>query len=91
MMKPQEVMEHLEDLAEALGVEIVYEKLRNEEFRVEGGLCRIKGRYKIFVDRAENVENQIWVLAKALSFLDTEEIYVLPHVRGLLEKAGGAS
>ena len=86
-MQAAKVFEHLEDLAEKLGVEIVYEKLGGEDFRVRGGLCKVRGRYKIFVDRSETIEGRIEILAKALSSLNTEGIYLLPQIREILEKA----
>ena len=90
-MQPRQVLEYLEDLAERLGVEIVYEKLGGEEFRVRGGLCKFRGRYKIFMDPSETVEGQIKILAKALSSFNTEDVYLLPHIRGILEKAQRSS
>ena len=49
-MESRKVLEYLEDLAERLDVEIVYEKLREEDFSVGGGLCKVKGAYKIFME-----------------------------------------
>jgi len=86
-MQAREILEYLEDLAEKLGVEIVYEKLGDEEFRVRGGLCKVKGTHKIFMDRSERVEDRIEILARALSSFDTEGVYLLPYIRGILEKA----
>jgi hypothetical protein len=66
-MQAREILDYLEDLADAFGVEIVHEKLGQEDFRVRGGLCKVKGAYKVFLDRSETIEGQISVLAKALS------------------------
>jgi hypothetical protein len=90
-MHTRQVLEYLEDLAETLGVEIVYEKLGQDDFHARGGLCKIKGTYKIFVDRSESIEAQIEILAKALSSFDTEDIYILPHIRDILERAERSS
>ena len=86
-MQARKVLEHLEDLAEKLGVEIVYEKLIEEEASAKGGLCKVKGAYKILIDRSEPMEGRIEILARALCSFDTEELYVLPYVREILEKA----
>ena len=86
-MQARKVLEYLEDLAEKLGVEIVYEKLGDEDFRVRSGLCKVKGTHKIFMDRSERVEDRIEILARALSCFDTEGVYLLPYIRGILEKA----
>lgn len=85
-MESRKVLEYLEDLAERLGVEIVYEKLREEELSVKGGLCKVKGAYKIFMDRSEPMERRIEILARALASFDTQEVYLLPFIREILEK-----
>jgi hypothetical protein len=82
------VLEYLEDLALKLGVEVVYERLENKDFLATGGLCRVKGAYKIFIDRSETIERRIKILARALSSFDREGVYILPYIREILEKAG---
>jgi len=90
-MESRKILAYLEDLAFRLGVEIVYEKLGEEEFPARGGLCKVKGAYKIFVDRSETIEGQIKILACALSSFNTEDVYILPFIRGILNKAQGSS
>jgi hypothetical protein len=85
-MEPRKVLQDLEDLADRLGVEIVYEKLREEEFSVKGGLCKVKGAYKIFMDRSDPTERRIEILARALACFDTQQVYLLPFIREILEK-----
>ena len=86
-MQSSQVLEYLEDLAERLGVEIVYQKLGEEEFSVRGGLCKVNGTFKIFIDRSKSIENQINIVAQGLSSFDTEEVFLFPYVREVLEKA----
>jgi hypothetical protein len=86
-METRKVLEYLEDLALKLGVEIVYEKLESKNFLAAGGLCKVKGAYKIFIDPSETIERRIQILAGALSSFDREEIYILPYIREILEKA----
>jgi hypothetical protein len=88
-MRSRQVLEHLEDLAERLGVEIVYQKLGEEEFPVRGGLCKINGTYKVFIDRSKAVEDQIKILVRGLSFFDTEEVYLFPYIREMLNNVRG--
>jgi hypothetical protein len=87
-MEYGKVLEYLEDLALKLGVEVVYEKLENKDFLATGGLCKVKGAYKIFIDRSETFERRIKILAHALSSFDREGVYILPYIREILEKAG---
>lgn len=86
-MQSGQVLEYLKELAERLGVEIIYQKLGEEEFSVKGGLCKINGTFKIFVDRSKSLDDQITILAQGLSTFDTEEVYLFPHIRDVLEKA----
>lgn len=87
-MEPYKVLEHLEDLARKLGIEVVHQRLGTEDYSSEGGLCKVKGRYKVLLDRSDPMERQIQILAKALSSLDRDHVYVLPLVREMLERAG---
>jgi hypothetical protein len=88
-MQSTQVLEHLEDLAERLGVEIVYQKLGEDDFPVRGGLCKVNGTFKVFIDRSKTVEDQIKILASGLSSFDTEEVYLFPYIREILDKARG--
>ena len=86
-MQSRQVLEYLEDLAERLGVEIIYQKLGEEEFTVRGGLCRVNGTFKVFIDRSKPMDDQIKSLAQGLASFDTEEVYLFPYIRKILDKA----
>ena len=86
-MQSRQVLEYLEELAERLGVEIVCQKLGEEEFTVRGGLCKVNGNFKIFIDRSQSVEDQISIVAQGLASFDTEEVFLFPYIREVLEKA----
>ena len=85
-MEPYKVLEHLEGLACKLGVEVVYQRLGADEYSTEGGLCKLKGTYKVFLDRSEPIERRIQILARALSAFNRDDVYVLPFVREILER-----
>lgn len=85
-MEPYKVLEHLEDLARKLDVEVVYERLGADEYPAGGGLCKVKGIYKVFLDRSEPIERRIQILARALSDFNRDDVYVLPFVREILER-----
>ncbi|MEA3357970.1 MAG: hypothetical protein U9R17_00930 [Thermodesulfobacteriota bacterium] len=86
-MEPWNVLENLKDLADKLNVEIIYENMGWDELPITGGLCKVKGKYKVFVDQSQSIEKQIEILAKAFAFFNTEDVYMLPVVRQILEKA----
>jgi hypothetical protein len=89
-MEPRKVLEYLEDLALKLDIEVVYANLESRDPFTRGGLCRVKGKYKVFIDRSEKLQGRIKILSQALSAFDKEEIYILPFVREILEKAKDA-
>ena len=63
-MKPEVVLELLESAAEQLKVRVSYEPLQTSV--VHGGLCRVKGEYRIIVDKRASAEERINTLAAAL-------------------------
>lgn len=86
-MEPKRVLEHLEDLALKLGIEVVYERLEPKDPLTTGGLCKVKGKYKIFIDPYYTIDRRVEILTQALSSFDYDEIYVLPYIREILERA----
>lgn len=85
-VRVKKVLEDLEALAERLGIQIAYSNLREDELPAAGGLCKLRGKYKIFIDRNEGTGGRIKILARALSSFDTEGIYLLPQIREILER-----
>jgi hypothetical protein len=64
-MKPEVVLELLEAAAEKLKVRVSYEALQTSV--VHGGLCRVKGDYRIIVDKRASAEERVTTLATALA------------------------
>jgi hypothetical protein len=64
-MKPEAMLELLETAAEQLKVRVSYEPLQTSV--VHGGLCRVKGEYRIIVDKRASAEERVTTLAAALS------------------------
>jgi len=64
-MKPEVALELLETAAEQLEVRVSYEPLQSAV--VHGGLCRVKGEYRIIVDKRATAEERVTTLATALA------------------------
>ena len=64
-MKPEVMLELLEATAEQLKVRVSYEPLQTSV--VHGGLCRVKGEYRIIVDKRASAEERVTTLATALA------------------------
>jgi hypothetical protein len=64
-MKPDTLLALLESAAEKLKVRVSYETLQSSV--VHGGLCRVKGEYRIIVDKRATAEERMTTLATALA------------------------
>ena len=76
----------LEELAYRLGIQIRYEKIKDEESVGSGGLCRFKGKDVMLVDSRATTKDKIQTLVKALKHYDLENVYIRPALRELLER-----
>ncbi|ACY17201.1 hypothetical protein [Haliangium ochraceum] len=82
-MKPAAMLEQLEQLAEALEVKVSYEALNASVGH--GGLCRVKGQYRVIVDKRASVHERLGTLAQALGRFDSSEIKLPAKVRELVD------
>jgi hypothetical protein len=93
-MKPEVLLESLEAAAEQLKVRVSYESLQTSV--VHGGLCRVKGEYRIIVDKRASAEERVTTLATALAqmttmaALDLSTLELSPKVRDVLRMHGRA-
>ncbi|HEY4241740.1 MAG TPA: hypothetical protein VGM88_18085 [Kofleriaceae bacterium] len=86
-MKPDVLLEHLEAAAEKLGVRVSYEALQTSV--VTGGLCRVKGEYRVIIDKRATAEERATTLATALAGLGAEKLAAIeltPKLREILRQ-----
>ncbi len=85
----------LGEVAQRLGVEVRLESLGGaEDLPAKSGLCRLRGRWVIFVERRQDLAWRCRRLGRALLSLDLEGVYLRPAVRDFLEgleREGGRS
>jgi hypothetical protein len=79
------LLEHLEQIANRLGVELRYENLGIGGIRSDGGYCRVSGKAMILINRKDSRRKKILVLAKSLKRLNLEGIFIPPAVRKILD------
>jgi hypothetical protein len=84
-MTESSMLEHLEEIALRLGVELRYEQLGMGGLRCDGGYCRVAGKPLILVNRKDSRRRKILVLARSLAKLDLEGIFIPPAVRKIIE------
>jgi len=86
-MKPEVLLELLEAAAEQLEIRVSYEPLQTSV--VHGGLCRVKGEYRIIVDKRASAEERVSTLATAIARVmairpDSSAIELSPALREVL-------
>jgi hypothetical protein len=84
-MEATTALAELEALAKKLEVEVVYDHLTGEGAG-SGGLCKIKGRWRVIIERRSSAGERLSILAKALSRFDLDSHYLTPSLRELVER-----
>ncbi|MBI5251448.1 MAG: hypothetical protein HY912_18320 [Desulfomonile tiedjei] len=80
------LLEHLENIAVRLGIELRYENLAVSGIRSEGGYCRVAGKEMILINRKDSPRRKITILAKSLNRVNLEGIFIPPVVRRVIEE-----
>jgi hypothetical protein len=83
-VEDENLLGHLEDLANSLNIEVRYEQLKKEGAFFPGGLCKVKGEDIIIINSNAAIEDKIVTLSKALSTFDLSQIYIRPALREFL-------
>jgi hypothetical protein len=82
-MNFQPILDELEAAAEKLSVKVSYEVLESVG---GGGLCKVKGQRRCIIDKRGTTSEKAITLARALAQLDTEQIFLSPQARELVDK-----
>lgn len=85
----QKQLAELEQLAGTLGVRVSYDAMTGLS-QGSGGLCKVRGEWRVIMDRRLKAAERLEVLAASLRTFDTEAHFVSPQVRALLEDGSGA-
>ena len=87
-MKPDQLYQELKDLAERIHITVSEENLKTSGIKVKSGLCTVKGKQIFIMDKHKSVHKKIRILAEQLAMKPLEDLYIIPAVRELLNKAG---
>ena len=82
----QKQLGELEQLATTLEVRVCYEAMTGLS-QGGGGLCKVRGEWRVIMDRRLKPADRLHVLAESLRGFDTEAHFVSPQVRALLGDA----
>jgi hypothetical protein len=80
-MEPEQLCQYLEDLIRQLGISLRYENLRQPGYSTQGGLCSIKGKHHLIIEKSNKTPEKIKQLVQCLRGMDLEGIYIKPAVR----------
>ncbi|MDC0719493.1 hypothetical protein [Nannocystis bainbridge] len=80
----QKQLGELEQLAGNLGVRVCYESMTGLS-QGGGGLCKVRGEWRVIMDKRLKPAERLEVLANGLKSFDTEAHFLSPQVRALLE------
>ncbi|MCX7044878.1 MAG: hypothetical protein NTX50_05220 [Candidatus Sumerlaeota bacterium] len=70
-----------EEIAEKLGIAIMRERMAPM-----GGLCHIKGQWRLYLNQGADPEEQLAIFVRALTRFDLSDHYILPALRTEIER-----
>jgi hypothetical protein len=88
-MKPEQITETLEQAAAHLGVQVRYETMTGDVAGA-GGLCKLRGKWCVIIDRKAPPADRAATLTEALAQLDTDSVFLPPEIRDALAAARAA-
>jgi hypothetical protein len=87
-MDDQHLFDELLQAVEKLGVEVRMEAFQTPATK-GGGLCILRGEKLVLIDQSAPLTDRICALARALSELGSETVYMAPEARELIEAIRG--
>jgi hypothetical protein len=84
-MDAQSALTELEALAAKLEVQVVYDRLTGDGVG-PGGLCKVRGKWRVIIERQGSPSEKVSILAQALVRFDLESHFVSPGVREILDR-----
>ena len=85
-MKPDQIYQDLKELAEKLDVTVSEQNLRSTGIKVNSGICKVKGKSILIMDKQLPVKEKIEIISACLSKLPHENIFIVPALRDFLDK-----
>ncbi|MBU0509317.1 hypothetical protein KKH27_10820 [bacterium] len=80
-MKRDKLVQHLADAARKLGLTV-----RTEEGNFQGGQCQVDDERLVILNRRMTMDERAELLAAVLATEPLDDVYLLPEVRGYIEK-----
>ena len=83
-MKIDDMLQSLEEVAQKKAIRVTYENFGGE--LGAGGLCKVKGEWRLIIDKRATPSERVAMVAGALTGFPLEDVFLTPEVRDLLDK-----
>ena len=80
-MKAEDQLRELEEVAAKKSIKVSYEALHDAG---AGGLCKVKGEWRVLIDKRAAAGDRASVLAAALAKFPLEDVYMSESTRALI-------
>ncbi len=80
------ILAQLEELCVKLGIKLRYENLKDPNFYIEGGSCKIGEENHIIIHKKLENEDKIDILVNELRKFPLEDIFLTPLLRSVIFK-----
>ena len=85
-MKPEEMYQHLKELAERLNITVLEQNLRKSGVNAQSGFCIVKNRKLFILDKTKSTFEKNTIMASFFSKAIHDDIYIMPAVRDFIKK-----
>ncbi len=83
-MKTDQIYQHLVDLAEKLDIDVSEQNFKISGFPVTSGICKVKGKFRIILDKHKSKNDKIDILLESLKTFPLDNVFIVPAIRDLL-------
>ncbi|MBI5844531.1 MAG: hypothetical protein HZB23_07685 [Deltaproteobacteria bacterium] len=85
-MNKTAILTELKNLAEKLGIGVVERVLLKSPVHVRSGLCVVRGKTRIILERKLAESEKIAIMAESLAKMNLDDVYVMPHIRDIISQ-----
>jgi len=85
-MKPEEMYQHLKELAERLNITVSEQNLRKSGVNAQSGICIVKNKKLFILDKQKSIFDKNTTICSFLSKAINDDIYIMPAVREFIQK-----
>jgi len=87
-MKPEQIYHELIALAEKFDITVSEQNFKSTRIKAKSGFCIVKGQKRFIMDKHLKIHAKIDALAAYLNQLPHEDVFIVPAIREVLNRAG---